>query len=186
MTLNASSLRMLRFCYSICKDPLFRRIPAHLRQAMAGLQFQDEVLQIEHGLNDSALDPAWNPINLSLIYTWCYPIAVAPLSLTPMCMLQAHPEHVNELLLGPDYTFSKRRSLYEWELTSGGRRTPLGAFDSGVEARASRQPLYSQDALRFPRTNCSHFSRTGTSLVHHYLRSNSDTGGFGVGARTQV
>ena len=61
MTLNASSLKMLRFCYSTCKDPLFRRIPADPRQAMAGPQFQDEVLQIELELNDSSSRPGLKP-----------------------------------------------------------------------------------------------------------------------------
>jgi hypothetical protein len=61
MTLNASSLKMLRFCYSTCKDPLFRRIPADPRQAMAGPQFQDEVLQIELELKDSSSRPGLKP-----------------------------------------------------------------------------------------------------------------------------
>ena len=52
-------------------------------------------------------NPSYVPMGLSLTHTRLNPIAATPLSLTPMCMLQAHPGHVNELLLGPDYTSSK-------------------------------------------------------------------------------
>ena len=61
MTLNASWLKML--CYTILWSWFapFRRITADPRQAMAGPQFQDEVLQVELELDDSSSRPGLKP-----------------------------------------------------------------------------------------------------------------------------
>ena len=52
-------------------------------------------------------NPSQIPMGLSLTHAHLNPIAAPPLSLTPVCMLQAPPGRFNELLLGPDYTLSK-------------------------------------------------------------------------------